>query len=402
MGLYDDFNNNKEEEYYQVKQSKWYLRKELIYLGIALILVFSGSLLLYNSNRVKVPSFANMSNGQVNEWGRDNGLLIVTKTEFSDDIEKSFIISQETPAGTIISKNSTIEVVVSGGKDPQKELITPVFKRMTEEEISKWFIENDISQYELIYEYSSTIEKGKFISTVVDGITVDEEEFVLKRSSNIKVIISKGSKDKEQISVPDFSGKSLVEIKRIIEEDDLNVVIKEVFSDSIDKGYFVSQSKEVGSMMIRNEEIEVCISKGKGLKVINFGKYNRLNVEEVLSKEGFKYIVVERYSSSVEYGKLISQSKRVGAVINYDELIVLEYSLAKVKIGNYLGERYNDLIEFIEKCNMKYANIKLDVDYVSTSSSEEYEDMEPGTIIEISKLNEEVSVGETISVIVLK
>ena len=155
-------------------------------------------------------------------------------------------------------------------------------------------------------EYSDEVEKGKVIS---QSVGVFEETEV---NSEIILIVSKGP---EPFELSNFVGeKESKEIKEKLKELGLSFKVIYENSEDVEKGIIMEQNPEAGTEVVRGEKITLVISAGKSETVIvpDVIGMSSSEAETTLKNNDFKVAIVQNYSESVSYGKVISTSLKSG------------------------------------------------------------------------------------------
>ncbi|KAA7928737.1 PASTA domain-containing protein, partial [Salmonella enterica subsp. enterica serovar Anatum] len=133
---------------------------------------------------------------------------------------------------------------------------------------------------------------------------VDRENFSRKDSG--KLIFSKGKEVyQKDISVPDFKGKTQLEIENWAKKNEIELEIKKVSSESIPLGQVVEQSIKEKEKIAKKTKLTVNISAGKGVKV---PKFANLTKENAMTQGKLQVTVEEEFNLDVPYGELLSQS----------------------------------------------------------------------------------------------
>ena len=140
----------------------------------------------------------------------ESGFTLGQLLEVNDDnIPRGFVISQNPVAGTKMSPESTIDLVVSKG--PSLIEISDLSRKSPEDAIQ--ILETLGFQYELIEEFSEDVEIG-----LVSG-TLPEAGEIVTPDQLIQVIVSLGIK----IQIPEVEGLNYEDAIQILEE--LNLVV---------------------------------------------------------------------------------------------------------------------------------------------------------------------------------
>ena len=106
-------------------------------------------------------------------------------------------------------------------------------------------------------EYSDTYAKGLVMQQDPESDTELEE------GKTIKLVVSKGQKIEDKVSVPDVRSKTKSGAQSELKAAGLKVSIKEAYSDDVAKGEVISQTPSHGSKVSKNTTVVITVSKGK-------------------------------------------------------------------------------------------------------------------------------------------
>lgn len=222
---------------------------------------------------------------------------------------------------------------------------------------TKWGKNNDV---EIIEEeqYDTKITERIVISqSIKDGTRI------FKKSS-IKIIVSKGKDPNEKISVPEKDSATASDIKAWKEENDLsNVTIKEEYSTEIETGKIIKYEFENiatnETNFTRSDKLTIIVSKGaKVLNMEDFTSKTQTEAEKWCQENNVNYEVKEKFSDTIENGKIISQSVENGQELTDDTTIVFEVSIgAGIKIPNYSKVSSDEAQELSDKVKLKIKNV---------------------------------------------
>ncbi|MCI9233865.1 MAG: PASTA domain-containing protein [Bacilli bacterium] len=243
-------------------------------------------------------------------WLKRNGIKYEISYEFSNDIKSGNVISTTPESGTLIHQSEiTVQVVISKGP----KIIAPDLMKMSLEEITEWAIKNKLV---IIYEseYNSEIKAGEIIRvSVKEGDTLEEND-------RIYIITSKGTL--KMISITDGDITSL---RNFAIENKLTLSEESEFSDTVEKGKFISISKKPGEEINPGEEFKVVISLGSSIELPNFIGMSANKAQTTCKNLGitckFSYV----YSSKTK-GNVFNQSMSAGSKVISDTTIVLTVS----------------------------------------------------------------------------
>lgn len=256
---------------------------------------------------------------------------------------------------------------------------------------TKWGKNNDI---EIIEEeqYDTKITERIVISqSIKDGTKI------FKKSS-IKIIVSKGKDPNEKILVPEKDSATASDIKAWKEENDLsNVTIKEEHSSEIETGKIIKYEFENiatnETNFTRSDKLTIIVSKGeKVLNMEDFTSKTQTEAEKWCQENNVNYEVKEKFSDTIENGKLISQSVKAGTTKKEtDNEVTLTYSLGKPYFSNMNGISESEIAKTFYEYNQKGVNFTYTIKYVDSSE-------EKGKIVWTSKCNEFVTLKEEIEI----
>ncbi|MCL1790029.1 MAG: PASTA domain-containing protein [Peptococcaceae bacterium] len=135
-------------------------------------------------------------------------------------------------------------------------------------------------------------------------------------------------------------------------------------SDKIPKDLIISQSVEAGSKVAQNTQISFVISTGKAVIVPNFSTMTK---EEAAAQTDLAVTVKPQYSSTVAYGKLISQSVPAGRQFTDEPAkVTVIYSEGRPYIDDLVGKSEKELPAYFYEFTGKGANITYSVTYVDS------------------------------------
>lgn len=135
----------------------------------------------------------------------------------------------------------------------------------------------------------------------------------------------------EQVEVPDFVNKTMVEAESLIANSELTLVIeKEEKSNTVEIGKIISQSPAAGKMVDENAEIKVVISLGEGEfpmpDVVN-RKYTE--AEEILKNKNLQYSIVEEPSDTMPEEYVVRQVPEAGTFVDAATSVTVYVSTGK-------------------------------------------------------------------------
>ena len=127
---------------------------------------------------------------------------------------------------------------------------------MTQQEATEAIYDDGFKVDHITEEYNDEVEEG----TVVDQ-TPDAGRMV-KEGTHIDLVVSKGEKPAESVTIPDVKGKSQTEAKKTLEDLNLKVVIVRDFDKDIESDHAISTEPEAGSEVAEGDTVTLHISSG--------------------------------------------------------------------------------------------------------------------------------------------
>ncbi len=197
------------------------------------------------------PDLLNKDLGEAQEIAEKLGVNVRVKIEeYSSQVEKDHIISQAPNAGTPINAGDTISVVISKGESQSS---IPNIVGMSLSEAQNLLKENKLELGKVDYEYSSK-----------------EKDIVLSQSPNtgnvqpgdrINVVVSKGEKEAEKVSVPSVVGLSLADAQSKLKASGLDIGnIKYEHNNQHGKDVVLSQSQS--GTVDPGSKVDLVVSNG--------------------------------------------------------------------------------------------------------------------------------------------
>lgn len=134
-----------------------------------------------------VPSVVGKSESEAQSAIKGAGLSVSAKYEYSDDVEKGYVISQSPYGGNKVNAGTTVYIVVSKGQKPEDKIQVKNFAGSDEEDLLAWASENGLNASKIRGEYSNNYEEGMIISMTPSSGKVT-------KGSTIRYVLSLGQK----------------------------------------------------------------------------------------------------------------------------------------------------------------------------------------------------------------
>lgn len=127
------------------------------------------------------------------------GFVVDEDEEYSEEIEKNYIISQTPNGNTTAAKGSTVTIVVSKGEEVKVAKV-PDLKKKTVTSAESALSEVNLKLGNVSQEYSETVAEGKVIRQSIEAGTE------VKEGTEVDITISKGKEPKTITYTATFSG----------------------------------------------------------------------------------------------------------------------------------------------------------------------------------------------------
>lgn len=232
-------------------------------------------------------------------WLKRNGITYEIRYEFDDDIPAGKAIATNPKEGTLITQSeTTVTLIISKGP----KIVAPDLMTMSLEEITEWAIQNKLV---LVYEseYNAEVKAGDIIRVSV------KKGDVVETNQRIYIVTSKGS-----LKMISYKDGDITSLRNFATENKLELTEREEFSDTVEKGKFISVSKKAGDVINSGEGIIVTISLGKSIQIPNFIGMSVSKAKSTCNSLGLSCRFSYVYSSKTK-GNIFSQNMSVGSKV---------------------------------------------------------------------------------------
>ena len=205
---------------------------------------------------VQVPTVLNLSEDEAVKLLEEKHLKAnVSRYAQSNNYEDGKVMEQDPSPKTKVKKNTTVNLVISQGK----EVKVPDLSGMTLEQAEEKLKELDLALGKTNTEYSDSVAKDK----IIDQDPREKEK--VQAGSEVDVTLSLGKKEEtKNVSVPNFVGNYEEDAISIAREN--NLVVNKIdykYSDDYEKGIVISQSIPQGTQVAEKTSIDFVVSNGK-------------------------------------------------------------------------------------------------------------------------------------------
>lgn len=347
-----------------------------------------------SEDEVEVPDLLGKSYSEAKEALNSVSLGIeLGETRASTEYEPGQIISQSIEAGMKVDPNTTIVVDICGDGE---EVTIPDVDGYTRERAVK-ALEDLGFTVDVTEAFDDNVAAGNVISITpkAGGKT--------SRGSVIRVVVSKGKQEDEEISVPKIEGLTEAEAKNALTSAGLKSgTARSAFSDTVEEGRIISQSIKSGTKVPKDTAVSYEVSKGKEIKDVYIGNAEKNGSSEsavtnYLTGKGLKVARSEQYHNSIPKGNVISYSPGNGSTVQVGSTVNIIVSLGPepvttTKVPNLAGKDAKGAQAALESAGLKYNQI----DQYDSSVTEGY------VISQSISANTTVDLGTTVNVVISK
>ncbi len=309
--------------------------------------------------------------------------IIVGSRSDNPVVPEGAVVTQNPPAGTIVSPGDTIIICVSDG---WFNYVPNVCNLLLEDALAALESEGFIVEFEEIHQDDSA--PGTVISQSIDA------ETLLERGSVIKLTVSLGREDldtSKMESVENYVGMDFEEAKQKLSERHLYALQAEaVYDPEIPAGIIISQDIAAGNKVPQGTVINMVVSLGVEMtRVPGVGMMNASSARALIEEAGLRAVLTYTANSSYAKDCVISQSVAAGQLIPVGTEVWLTISLGQdsyvVSTGGWSG---NELPEG--------ETAQDDSSSASEESDTEMLDSQSGTSSSESDSNEQSDASETL------
>lgn len=316
-------------------------------------------------------------------WNIDEAVKVIDEN-FLNNVTVNFEENKEVTRDAIMEqsksgnmkRNDAITFKVSlGDKEALKPITLKELKNMTLFKATLYLNRNAID-YELKYEFSDKIAKGKVISSSIKKGTK------VSPGDKITLTISKGKK----IIVPELKNMKMSKVTKWMVENNLKINYSDKYDNEIKSGHVIEATYKKGDIIEEETTIGIVVSKGK-LKMPKFN--NITDFKAWADKYKIKYEIKEEFNNDIKKGDIIKFSVETNKTINPDEGIIVYVSKGKaIEVPNFIGKTKS---EIQKTCNQLGINCTFVNEYSNTVK-------EGNAISQSIKSGEKISKGDSIQI----
>ena len=159
-----------------------------------------------------------------------------------------------------------------------------------------------------------------------------ESDIELEAGKTLTLVVSKGARTEDKVSVPGVVGEKESSAKSTLEAAGLKVSVKTKYSTDVAKGKVISQSPGSGNQVAKNSTVVITVSKGEKpetmVRVPNLRYFTESEARSELKNSNLVLgSVLKEYSDSVEKGLVIRQTVSSGSKVKEGTAVGIYVSL---------------------------------------------------------------------------
>ena len=271
-----------------------------------------------------VPALVNQIHDQAKDIATKNQLLVnIMDSRFSDEIEKNMVLSQSLPSGSEVNQGTVIDLVVSAGRQ-QTEV--PSLLGIDVEEAKNMLSEAGLKVE--TKEVDNNAVAGSVISQSIESMTlVDMGTIVVLEYSNGNL----GNVDiSMEVMMPNLVKKKYEDAQDALKELGIQIKREAQYSYDVKEGFVISQSEAEGAILHQGDVVTLVVSLGKQKVNVPYVAYKtETEAKGLLEGLGLNVSISHQYSEDVQEGNVISQSIVDGTQVDVGTPITLIVSMGR-------------------------------------------------------------------------
>lgn len=292
-----------------------------------------------------IPDFNDTTITEAIKWAEANNIKYDQVFEYSDNIEKYKIISQNPKAETLTKNIDNASFAVSNGPDYNKEVIISDMTGWDIDEVVKVIDENFLNNVTVNYEENKETKK--------DIVTSQNKSGNITRNEAITFTVSLGDKaNLTPISLKNLKNMTVFKATLYLKRHGIDFELKYEFSDTVAKGNVISSEPKEKTTVKPDDKITLTISKGKEIIVPELKNMKMSEVTKWIINNNLKIKYSDKYDNDIKSGRVIEATYKKGDIIEEETTVGIVVSKGKLKLPTF-----NDLAAFkawANKYEIKY------------------------------------------------
>lgn len=363
---------------FKIKKKGIVYISSILLLGFYICYIFTPNNNVLNNNK-KIINFSGKSYEEVVEFASHNNIQLNVYYEYSDMIEENYVISQSSLEGEKVNNINILDIAISDGPNPEKEVIIPNMKTWTSKQVIDFVNNNYLSNVVVDFD-SSEMTKD----TVIDQSEIGS----IKRNDKIIITFSEGEElDFDEVNLKNLIGLNKFETYFYLEQNHINYKFVEDYSNKYNRNIVMNQNIKAGDKVrINDKEITITLSKGKKIIMEDFTNKSINDITKWIITNHLRVEFINEPSDTIEQGNIIKTDRNKGDLLTSRDLVKVY-----VSSGVLVMEDFDNILDFY-----KWAEL-YNIDY---EEEHEFSDtVKIGEVIKYShKKGQKIKKGETIVV----
>lgn len=249
-----------------------------------------------------VPNVVGMSQDEATQALNDAGYKVQSKGSYDEEAAEGIVVSQSPEGGVVAEPGTRVDIIVSQGKNPEASVPDVVGKS-----------EADAADA-LEGAGFEAVPNPTYSDTVAVGVVVSQDPAggaTAKRGSAVTITVSQGPKPPETVTMPNVVGKPEAEAVTALQQVGYQVVLVDVYSDTVAQGVVGLQAPVAGSITEPGIKVAIVVSMGsRPAEFVIVPDVRGMPLEEAtatLEELGLVAVAVETYTSLAPQGALFAQ-----------------------------------------------------------------------------------------------
>lgn len=268
---------------------------------------------------VTVPKLIGLDYNDAIKKAKEYGITLnIKERKYSKSYAKNKIMEQDPASGKTIKNTTPISLVVSLGFE---KVEVPDVVLMTEEK-AKAQLSGRGLKCKVEYKNDETVASGLVISQNPKKKTMADVE------TEVVIVVSKGA---SSFAIPSVVGQDEDAATKALTAKGLSVTVTYAQNDSADEGTVLAQSIAAGTKVKRGDAVTITVcTHSNVVNVPNVVGRTQGEAENAITSAGLK-VTVNYANSSVEKGRVISQSPESGSGLNKGSTVIINVSSGKAE-----------------------------------------------------------------------
>lgn len=345
------------------------LLKRLCFGAVTLLILGCICGFYYNQTHIKLPDFTGKPVSRAQTWADKYKINLDVKRVYNFDKKVNTII-KEPDKHKVITKKKVVDLTVSLGANPKTKIKLPDFSKLSLAQARKFVKKEKLDNTTIQLDYSETIAKDSYIKQEFTNQSLTSENFkrednlTLFYSKGKELVV-------KNIDVPDFSSQTKEQIDKWSKDKGVKIDFQTEGSNTVEVDKVITQSVAKGEKVSKADTIIVKRSLGKPLIVPDFSEFSFEEASAAGKElpVAVKQVYSDSVAYGGFITQSISAGTQYSAKDNIPNISVF-FSIGQVYIKDLTGQTQGDLqATFYNEYTAKGAPITYQVQYVDSSET---------------------------------